>query len=106
MARDCFVYWDATESVPKKEDLHLALSEYTNGLAENIVWIEGSGRFIVSLPGFFERHDVAERRWFEVHIGDNNIDVITREMDAVTNAIAFGFAQQVSYKWKGRLEYG
>ena len=106
MARDCFVYWDTTQIAPVREELHLALEEYAIGIATKIDWDEKAKRFFVGLPGLFEQDDQANHRWFEVHIGNNNIDVITREMDAITNAIAFGFAQQVSYKWKGRLEYG
>lgn len=105
MARDCFVYWDATQSVPTREELQQALEKYGDGIAEPR-WDVRASRFFIHLPGFAKRVDEMKERYFEVHIGDKNIDVITREMDPITNAIAFGFAQQVSYKWKGRLEYG
>jgi hypothetical protein len=66
MARDCFVHWDTTQSVPSKEDLQLALEEYVSGIAVRTQWLETRKRFIVELPGLFERDNQAERRWFEV----------------------------------------
>jgi hypothetical protein len=45
-------------------------------------------------------------RWIEVYVGDDNIDVITRRCDDITNVIAEGFAKLCARHWQGRLEQG
>jgi hypothetical protein len=83
------------------------------------VSIEDDGsRFIVTLPGVptqpFARLVAVglvpgqPERWFEVYYGDirNNIDVITRQPDEVTLAIARGFAAFCKRFWQGEFEPG
>jgi hypothetical protein len=46
----------------------------------------------------------ARERWFEVWVGQDCIDVITRMMDEVTNNIAQGFAKLCARWWEGEIE--
>jgi hypothetical protein len=40
----------------------------------------------------------------EVYIDSDNIDVITRQGDEATNALALGFAKLLARYWDGELE--
>lgn len=91
------------------------------GLATRIEW--GGGRFTVTLPGTVsyalrrardvsqiyreaaEEELAAEHpRTFEVFIHDNAIDVITRQVDDVTNAVAEGFTALMARFFGGRRD--
>ena len=111
MARDLFVYWDKV--IPLKEDIENLLNEYTRGLGE-VRWLEPKKRWFVDLPGrpsypLQRIEQVQRKRWFEVYVGHELtndgpcIDVITREMDEITNNIARGFAVIAARVWEGRL---
>ncbi len=52
----------------------------------------------------FTRHGETRERWFEVFADSEQFDVITREMDEITNAIANGFAQLAARLWDGKVE--
>lgn len=117
MARDTFVYWDQRHPRPTKQEIQHVLEDYVRGLATTVVWERD--RWYVTLPGesswSFQRSGpatIAQRtswlesstRWFEVWIGDDNIDVITRMADDVTNVIAHGFASLMARGFDGRID--
>lgn len=109
MAFDRFIYW--RKKRPSWNALDMVLRDYVRGLGR-VRWHRD--RWICTLRGgrsdalrrmllrdqrrlarFYVRvaHDSNSRtRWFEVHWGVNNIDVITRQTDEVTTAIADSFA--------------
>lgn len=109
MAFDRFIYW--RKKRPSWKALDMVLRDYVRGLGR-VRW--NNDRWICTLHGrrsdalqrilsrrrdrlarFYVRvaHDSDSReRWFEVHWGVNNIDVITRQTDEVTTAIADAFA--------------
>lgn len=120
MARDTFVYFKK-DKMPKRTELQVVLEDYTAGLAKEIRW--DKGRFFVTLPGTVrnpllrvlpkdtpyaraaqEEASDATDRWFEVWVGTDNINVITRRMDEVTNAVARGFAVLCARWWDGKIE--
>lgn len=119
MACDRFVYWRKA-APPTKEQVQFALEDYVRDLATTVEW--SRDRFVVTLPGMgshpasritdldAERlmfmEDRKNERWFEVYIDDDNIDVITRRADWVTNAIATEFARICAQFWQGDLEMG
>ena len=125
MARDVFVHWKS--EAPSTQDVQAALEDYTAGLGAQITWAQD--RFMVTLPGVpsypFQRVGPAteaqrkawvlsareddgspRRRWFEVWLDDESMDVITRDMDEITNAVAREFAVICARGWRGRLQEG
>lgn len=119
MACDTFVVWEQREKQPKKEVIRKVLEDYVAGLAE-VEWIDD--RWIVTLPGqpswpfqrvgpasqsqrasWRELHVSTPGRWFEVYVGEHNIDVITRTADEVTNNVAQGFAALMARGFDGKL---
>lgn len=123
MSSDIFVYW--RNERPTQDEILLCLEDYVRDLAVGVVRRDGQ-RFSVTLPGWpsfpfarvgpstdAQRRSHQERardadgsmrtRWFEVYVGGDYIDVITREMDEVTNNIARGFAELSARAWDGEI---
>lgn len=82
--------------------------DYSHGEDINCVWT-------VSLPGVGtdpfshlrragEEGPFQKDRWFEVHLSDDNMDVITRSQDPFVNAIADGFADLICRWYDGERE--
>lgn len=121
MACDRFVYWKKGNE-PTREQLQLVLEDYVRDLAESVEWDGPGHRFFVKLPGMcsnpaarFTDSDMIRRmaiedrkteRWFEVYVDDDNVDVMTRHSDWITNGIATEFAKICAQFWQGRLEMG
>lgn len=120
MACDRFVWFERGQ-VPPKEDVGRVLEDYLGDFLVKNEW--GGGRWNVQLVGstswpfrrlaevegtaqatFWNSPEAKRDRWFEVYIGDDNIDVITRQSDEVTNNIADGFAKLLARFWQGRLD--
>lgn len=112
MASDRFVRFD--EVTPTQEMIQTVLEDFLGGVGK-IEW--KADRFFVDLPGkgsfVFCRvgknpsgcHPAPrEERWFEVWVGVTRIDVITREADEFTNALADRFARLCANYFKGTLE--
>ena len=111
MANDRFVYFSSPP--PTREHVQWALEDYVRGIGK----VEWNSRFFVTLPGLPSnpaerlsdvldaRYEVQSERWFEVCLGNDNLDVITRMQDAVTSAIADGFASFAARFWKGRRDH-
>lgn len=119
MALDRFVYFRKGVQ-PTREQLQWALEDYVRDLALEVTW--HGDRFMVLLPGkcshpatrliesemlrnaFLQERDT--ERWFEVYVDTDNVDVITRRGDWITNAIATEFARLCAQFWHGDLEMG
>ncbi len=100
--------------------MQLVLEDYVRDLATEVTWQED--RFIVLLPGMGSHpatriadsdtarmvlmEDRKNERWFEVYLGADNLDVITRHGDWITNAIATEFARICAQFWRGHMEMG
>jgi len=106
------------ETVPGKDEVRAVLDEYLRGiLAEPLEW--GGGRWYATLLGeptnpaskcHVDRglhvppnEALPEERRIEVFIGEDNIDVITRRADELTNGIAQRLAEMLSRFYDGRL---
>jgi len=115
MALDRFVYWKE-DKIPTRDQIQLALEDYVRDLATEVKW--DKDRFFVTLPGTCS-HPLARlsdwsgvramaeekrERWFEVYVAKDSIDVMTRQMDEVTNNIAEGFAKLCARWWEGKFE--
>lgn len=108
MAQDRFVYFT---KVPSREDVGKALGDYLGGVGK-VEW--RVDRFFVDLPGRGSHPakrltEVPEglfrdERWIEVWIGDDCIDVMTRQQDELTNVVAAGFSAFATRFWGGRSE--
>lgn len=119
MSFDRFVYWRQGVQ-PTREQLQWALEDYVRDLATEVTW--NGDRFMVLLPGrcsnpaarvvesellrSIAQEESEHERWFEVHVGTDNVDVITRRGDWITNAIATEFAKICAQFWQGELEMG
>lgn len=101
--------------VPTRAELQVVLEDLLGGVGK-IEWSED--RFFVTLPGeatlalqrtaplFIGKEGLCHKdgRWFEVWIGDDCIDVMTRLQDDFTNALAARFASIVETWWDGEYE--
>ncbi len=119
MACDRFIYW-RNGVPPSRDHVQLVLEDYVRDLATEVKW--DGDRFFVLLPGMgshpatrlpappeyaaIYRSDRENERWFEVYLGTDNIDVITRRSDRITSAIATEFARICAQFWQGELEMG
>jgi hypothetical protein len=112
MACDRFVYW--TQVHPTSEQIGQALGDYV-GEAGTVGFSIESHRFICRFPGkpssALKRAEPTlasvcpdDERWFEVFMADDNIDVITRQCDEFTSAVAEGFAALCARVWKGKRD--
>ncbi len=117
MALDRFVNFK--DRVPTKKEILTTIEDYFGGAAEDIQW--GGGRYTITLRG--QRSEALRRikgvaalspsegeRWIEVYLSlrgkDKNIDVITRQADPYTNAVAEGYAKLIARFWEGELQQG
>lgn len=112
MALDRFIYWQDTK--PSRDEVTTALSRFMGKLGTTE---EKDDRIYVLIPGepdhpFTDRYRDEERinprggRWIEVVFGEDCIDVLTRDQDPLTNAIAESFATSCAKWWRARLEDG
>ena len=114
MAADTFVHWGKNR--PTRAQLRMVLEDYVRDLG-TVKW--DKDRFYVTIPGNtswpFVRLladtskakasvETSRERWFEVYVDSKSIDIITRQMDALTNNIATGFATLAAQYWEGVLE--
>ena len=110
MGCDRFVYF---EKAPSSGDVGAVLRDFFKGIATK-VYFDGN-RWFVDLPGTnsfafasFEplRASVfdGDKRWIEVFVASDNVDVITRCQDEVTNALAEGFVRCIQRYWHGESE--
>lgn len=108
MARDTFIWWGDIR--PARAEIESALAKYVAGLGEIIHEPDQPGVVFVLLPGKpsypFTHQDRDDERWFEVSFAADNIDVLTRQQDPITNAIATGFADMVALRWRGKKDDG
>lgn len=109
MALDRFIYWSGDVKRPTKEEIGAALTKYIGG-GGKVYWERD--RYFVDLPGvpsnpspYLDVPCPYETRWFEVWLGDDSVDVLTREADEFTNALAKGFVELCTRYWKGQEEY-
>lgn len=103
MAYDRFVYWQTTK--PSRDEIVQALRDFLGELGK----VEVTDRVYVDLPGkpsnAFNASCRDDQRWFEVYITDESIDVITRQQDRITNAIATEFAELCAQYWQGQRDF-
>jgi hypothetical protein len=105
MSLDRFV--DITRKrMPTRDSLRDVLVGYMNG-AGLVRWHDETARFYVDLVGGpsdptpgVPPEVLPEERWFEVCIGEDHVDVITRGADPYTRAVANGFAALAERMWK------
>lgn len=112
MAHDRFIYW--TDQRPTREEVEQVLRDYLGGVGELRWNNDDQNRFYVELPGT-PTHPLATidskteiyghlDRWIEVCVADDEpMDIITRQMDPFTNAIAADLAQIFASRWLGRI---
>lgn len=115
MSLDRFVRFDKKK--PTVDELKHILEDYIKDLG-SISYSSNESVWFVKLPGkpsfpfktiYPEMgHQVHEERWFEVWVGAldvaNNIDVLTRQADELTNVIAEGYAKIVARFFEAEIE--
>jgi hypothetical protein len=126
MARDHIVYLPSDKG-PTKGQLGRLIKDYLGGIMTSLRW--GGQRWTAVLVGpkswmyrrsfdpscKYQRLEAAahesegwyqQERWIEVWLGDDCIDVITRQQDELTNDIASRLAWRIALLYKGTLEKG
>lgn len=115
MAVDRCIFW--TKERPTREQLQFVLEDFFSGIG-TVEWVEDQSRWYVTLPGQVRHalarvaHETIQRlaewqlanpwkRWIEVFVADDHIDVMTRQHDQITNALAAGFHELVKGFWEG-----
>lgn len=101
MARDVFVRF---KNMPRIPDIERSLLDYVSDGA-SVRW--SRDRWMVDLPGVPEETPTRQpTRWIEVWVGSNCVDVMTRQADEFTNAIADGLAARLARWFDGLVEAG
>jgi hypothetical protein len=116
MALDRFVHWHDLRNRPTRAEVRQVITNYLGGVGQ-IRWRDDQDRFYIELPGkpthplvgidplvkMYEQPD----RWIEVYVSFGEpMDIITRDMDPFTNAIAADLANIFIRQWSGRVELG
>lgn len=110
MSLDRFVRFD--EKYPTQEGLRRVLENFLGGTG-TVEWqrdrffVELPGNPTLALEGFPDTISCSfrpEGRWIEVWYKDRTLDVITREADDFTNALASSLAEICARYWRGKLE--
>lgn len=110
MALDRFIYWNKEK--PTIDQVRQLLKDYISDAAKIE---EKNDWFFITLPGngclnqFIQAQSEAwthNERWFEVCCIeiDNNIDIMTRQSDHFTNAVAECFAKSIAKFYHARYE--
>lgn len=113
MALDRIIRFDGPG--PSKEHLHLVVQDFFGeGATSSISWhmdrlfvsLNGSCSFpFRRLPGAPQNPFIpGDERWIEIWTEGSVVDVITRQADPFTNALAQGLAEQVARHWGGVFE--
>jgi len=101
MPLDRFVRFQ--EGEPSEEEAIKAVKEYGKYIFMMVELKENT--IFLYIPGRVERYGEIRPRWVEVFLSRRStIDVMTRDMDAITNDIADGLARYLARKFKGVLE--
>jgi hypothetical protein len=122
MATDRFIWFGGAARVPARDDVAKLLEDFVDD-AGYVAWNNEQSRFYITLYGVVtdplrclcERGTTRQAmigadenglrpRWIEVHIGEDNIDVITRHMDAFTMCVADGITRSIARHWDGWLD--
>ena len=120
MALDRFIHFDHG-NVPSAQRVKDVLHDFLGPQNSEFRVTEDGDRLTAVLPGrpseilrravpdatpcrCSDEELYGEERWIEVHIGSDNIDVITRSADAFTNAVAEGFARRATELFSGRAD--
>ncbi len=123
MALDRFVNFEHGSQVPSAKNMRKLLKDYLGEAAKKIAWkrdrfyvdLHGASTFpgrrlkdigLAVRSGAYAKQVLSPRRWIEVHLGDDNVDVITRHADEYTNGVAQRLAEIIARYWKGKLQVG
>src|ERR1019366_9963794 len=103
---------------PTDEQLRQVVEDFFNGVGEisdNYSRKHERPWWIVLLPGtpsnplkrifpevFEHQPPGGKERWLEVVVDDGSVDVLTRQADDFTNALADGLAEVLCRGWSGR----
>ena len=116
MAQDRMLYWKQDGKKPTREDIQCLLEDFANGVG-TITTVDD--QWYWSLPGTSSFHlkrlvdaDIAQtrkvalrdRRWIEVYVDETHGDVMTRNQDAFTSALADGLAATITLHWDADYE--
>lgn len=118
MPCDRFVWWDGKKQKrPTRTNVGIVCEDYLKGLG-TVTWSNEGRRFMCLLHGPIshplnrikgafavpEPGEGFDQRYIEVIPSGNCIDVLTRQQDEITNAIADGLSKIFARFWQGRLE--
>lgn len=112
MSLDRIVYW--REQPPAQRAVVMLLRDYMGG-AGRVRWHAGTGRYFIDLPGHCSSptwrvghvgrsFEPGAKRWIEVFLHNDCVDVITRVADDFTNGIAERLADVLARAFDGKAE--
>lgn len=119
MAADVFVRWK-TKKRPTREEAEKVIQDFFGDVATEIKWEKD--RFFVTLIGkwshplvrvaenaeflkrMYPKEPGWEGRYMEVWLGDDSLDVMTRQQDEFTHACQDGLAAVFARYWEGEVE--
>lgn len=106
MALDRFIHFDKPDE--SRADVNGSLRAVIEAYIGVGGWINWShDRWFIHLGSQNAMSSMVEvERWIEVYLSPNadNIDVITRQQDNFTNAVAEGLADRLARRFNGRRE--
>lgn len=104
MSRDRFISFSQNRP-PNKEEVEKQIRGYGPLFFRSIDWLITQNRFLLTLPGRLEKYEEVHARVIEVVLTDKTIDVLTRQMDTLTNDVADGLARVIARQWLGTLHW-
>ena len=125
MSLDRFIHWPDKSKAPKRDDIDLLCQNYIGTVPHMYLRIEEDRTFIFLggrcsaalafqkevAPGYQAAAEEnrrnpqnAQQRFIEVIVDDDDatIDVITRQHDEFTNAVAVGLVEIITRFWQGK----
>lgn len=125
MSRNIYIWWDrnipeipehivsarnvpvgAKKDMPGRDAVLRDVREYIGNFGAEVWQHAGQGHTVVTFRTSFVRYagEAPVQRYFEIHVSDTTVNVVTRNMDDITNAIATGLAQRLARKFRGRYD--
>jgi hypothetical protein len=106
MSADRYINWAGTK--PTKDEIMETLVNFLGGVGTVSF---SNGRFIIDLPGSptaaLKGLDpkgplpASDKRWVEIFMHEDSLDIMTRQGDDFANALAERLADIFAHQWKG-----
>lgn len=103
MALDRFIYFEDGQT-PSFDEIREVCVHYVGGSGAGRIKLDPPRVFAV-LPGASLSPTARPERFIEVYVDEDNVDVMTREGDEFTNAVAEGLSALICRRFCGKRDY-